>query len=158
MVISSNGINLRQAPGTSSNKIRGIAYGVNLTRIEKATNKVDGYYWDKVITQDGIIGYVARDYIREVAQQNHMKKDDAKAQLTVEPSVTVEHIRNAYGNKVSKITNRDGVDLSSGTIGTGSKVTIDGKVYTVIKLGDVSGDGMVDAKDALRILKYAIGQ
>ncbi len=158
MVISSNGINLRQAPGTSSNKIRGIAYGVNLTRIEKATNKVDGYYWDKVITQDGIIGYVARDYIREVAQQNHMKKDDAKAQLTIEPSVTVEHIKNTYGNKVSKITNQNGAEISSGTIGTGSKVTIDGKVYTVIKLGDVSGDGMVDAKDALRILKYAIGQ
>lgn len=157
MVTSSNGINLRQAPGTNSNKIRGIAYGVNLTRIEKATTKVDGYYWDKVITQDGIIGYVARDYIRDVAQQNHMKKDDTKLQLTLEPSVTVEHIKNTYSSKVTKIVNKDGTNLTSGAIGTGGKVTIDGKTYTVIKLGDVEGDGVVDIIDMALIKRHLTG-
>lgn len=158
MVTSSNGINLRQAPGTSSNKIRGIAYGVNLTRIEKATTKIDGYYWDKVITQDGVIGYVARDYIREVLQQNHMKKDDTKMQLKIEPSVSAEKIKNEYGDKVTQIKNQDGTIITSGTIGTGAKVTIEGKIYTVVKLGDVNGDGTVDIIDMALIKRHLTGK
>lgn len=156
MVISSNGINLRQAPGTDSNKIRGIAYGVTLTRIEKATSKVGDYYWDKVITQDGVVGYVARDYIREVSQQNHMKKDDSKLQLIIEPSVKVEDIKNAYSN-ITKITNKNGTDISSGSIGTSAKVTIEGKTYTVVKLGDVNGDGIVDIIDMALIKRHLMG-
>ena len=158
MVTSSNGINLRQAPGTSSNKIRGIAYGVNLTRIEKATTKIDGYYWDKVITQDGVVGYVARDYIREVAQQNHMKKDDNKMQLKIEPSVSAEKIKNEYGDKVTQIKKQDGTVITSGTIGTGAKVTIEGKTYTVVKLGDVNGDGIVDIIDMALIKRHLTGK
>lgn len=156
MVISSNGINLRQAPGTDSNKIRGIAYGVTLTRIEKATTKIGNYYWDKVITQDGVVGYVARDYIREVSQQNHMKKDDASLQLIIEPSVKVEDIKNVYSN-ITKITNKNGADISFGSIGTGAKVTIEGKTYTVIKLGDVNGDGAVDILDMALIKRHLMG-
>ena len=87
-----------------------------------------------------------------------MKKDDAKLQLIIEPSVSVEKIRNEYGDKVTQIKSKDGANITSGTIGTGAKVTIEGKTYTVVKLGDVSGDGIVDAKDALRVLKSVIGQ
>lgn len=157
MVISSNGINLRQAPGTDSNKIRGIAYGVTLTRIEKATTKIGDYYWDKVITQDGVVGYVARDYIREVSQQNHMKKDDSKLQLIIEPSVSVENIKSAYNDKITQITNKNGENISSGIIGTGAKATIEGKTYTVIKLGDVNGDGTVDILDMALIKRHLMG-
>ncbi len=43
-------------------------------------------------------------------------------------------------------------------IATGTKITIDGTTYTTIKLGDVNGDGEVDARDALKILRYSVDE
>lgn len=52
-------IKIRNAPNGSS--IKGYLYKDEIaTRIEKATSKVNGTYWDKIQKQDGTIGYVAR--------------------------------------------------------------------------------------------------
>lgn len=52
---------IRTGPGLSYDRIKYIDIGVVVNRLEMATTKVDGYYWDKVITDDGIIGYMARE-------------------------------------------------------------------------------------------------
>lgn len=50
---------LRSEP--SGNLTMYIYPGVIVNRLEKATDKINGYYWDKVITSDGIVGYMARE-------------------------------------------------------------------------------------------------
>ena len=160
------GLNLRQEPTTSSTAIRVLANGSTLTRIEKATNPgSQGYYWDKVITQDGVIGYVARQYLEEVnndnnnnnnsggnSTQNGIRKDEEKKQLIVEPKVTVQTIRDTYKDQVNEIPNKEGE-----IIATGDKVVLNGTSYTVIKLGDPNKDGKVSSADYISIKNSIMG-
>lgn len=52
---------IRTGPGLNYDRIKYIDIGVVVTRIENGSGKVDGYIWDKVITDDGIVGYMARE-------------------------------------------------------------------------------------------------
>ena len=63
IVIAEGGLYLRETPAGSI--IRKLEKGTIVTRLE-AGNKVGEYTWDKVITEDGVIGYVAREYLIKV--------------------------------------------------------------------------------------------
>ena len=45
-----------------------------------------------------------------------------------------------------------------GEIKTGAKMTINGKTYTAVVLGDITGDGKITTVDAARALKAAAGK
>ena len=62
-VNAEGGLYLRETP--AGNIIRKLENGSIVTRIE-AGSKVGNYTWDKVITEDGVIGYVAREYLIKV--------------------------------------------------------------------------------------------
>ena len=62
-VNAEGGLYLRESP--AGNIIRKLENGSIVTRIE-AGSKVGNYTWDKVITEDGVIGYVAREYLIKV--------------------------------------------------------------------------------------------
>lgn len=153
---------LRDSPYGSI--IKYIEPGVIVNRIEKATTQVSGYYWDKVITYDGLVGYMARerynpyslwltpvngDNIIPSTPDDKLLLNETEKTIKVIPQTILSDIKEKYEDAV----------LVSGTenLGTGSKVSINGVEYTIIKLGDVSGDGEVDARDSLRILKYTVG-
>ena len=72
------------------------------------------------------------------------------------PSVDANKIKEKYPDAIIK--KADGTDITSSSepIGTGYKITINGIEYTAVKKGDCSGDGIVDARDSLRILKYTV--
>lgn len=64
------------------------------------------------------------------------------------------------GTTVSSIQNKDtNITYSTtGTIGTGSTLKYkDGTTYTVIIYGDLSGDGLIDALDLLKLRKHLLG-
>ena len=63
IVIAEGGLYLRETP--AGNIIRKLEKGSIVTRLE-AGSKVGEYTWDKVITEDGVIGYVAREYLIKV--------------------------------------------------------------------------------------------
>ncbi len=63
IVIAEGGLYLRETPAGSI--IRKLEKGTIVTRLE-AGDKVGDYTWDKVITEDGVIGYVAREYLIKV--------------------------------------------------------------------------------------------
>ena len=62
-VNAEGGLYLRETP--AGNIIRKLENGSIVTRLE-AGSKVGNYTWDKVITGDGVIGYVAREYLIKV--------------------------------------------------------------------------------------------
>lgn len=150
---------LRTGPGIGNSIIEYIDPGIIVTRIEKAEGKNDGYYWDKVITADGTVGYMAREKyspayalwltpVGETSEKIALNETDKIVKVV--PNATLSDINAKY----------PGATLISGTenLGTGSKISIDGVEYVIIKLGDVNGDGIVDAIDLLKIRRYLIGK
>lgn len=165
-VVCNGGLKIREKPGTSLNILTYADKGDYLTRIEQNVSTANGYVWDKVVTDSGVTGYVARgdddeNFIEPVKDQGStsISGDGFKtsgSKLICEPDITVENVlKKASG---ATIKNASGKTVTSGNIGTGYTVKYKGTTYTVVKLGDVTGNGEVDSADLLSIQKHLIGK
>ena len=129
-VNSTTGLNLRSSPAGSV--IGAVSSGEIVTRIEKATTKVSGTYWDKIRRANGEEGYVARetyDYESQYKLYLLPLGDDGSSSNT--------------GNTDTGTTG------STGNTNTGSTTTI-------IK-GDVNGDNKLDSMDMYQLIQYILG-
>ena len=73
-------LNIRSGPSTSYEKITTVSSNEIMTRIAKG--KQNGDLWDRVILENGIVGYVFQEYVEEV------------------PEIQVEEIRLSVDNRV----------------------------------------------------------
>lgn len=150
-----------------------------VTRVEKATEKVNGTYWDKVMKANGVTGYVARQTYDDeeyklylvpiVSEENNnttnntdtnnlISSDKVKIKdqaVVITPNTKVSDIKKVLGNNIV-IKDLNGKELSSSAVaGTGCR--IDDK-YTVAMLGDINGDGKVKSTDYMLIKNYIMGK
>lgn len=156
-----------------------------VTRVEKATEKVNGTYWDKVIKSNGVTGYVARqtyddeeyklylvpinsennndnnntnDNTNNNNSNNNLSSDKVKIKdqvVVITPSAKVSDIKKVLVNNIV-IKDLNGKKLSNSAVaGTGCR--IDDK-YTVAMLGDINGDGEVKSTDYMLIKNYIMGK
>ena len=126
---ANGGLNMRNAPNGSV--IGAVSSGEIVTRIEKATSKVAGTYWDKIRRSNGEEGYVARetyDYESEYKLYLLPLGDDGSSNT---------------GN------------TNNGNAGTGN--TGENDNTTSYKLGDVNGDGQVSPGDYVLIKNNILG-
>ena len=165
---------LRDQPKKDANKIGSVYKDEIITRLKKATEKVDGTYWDYVMTANGTKGYAAREtYESETTYKLYLvpvnsdtidnsennettiKNDKIKIEtqtdgVTTIPDTTVKEFADLLGTEVV-VKNAKGETLTANdNLGTGCVIN---NTYTVVVLGDVNGDGEVLAADALQILK-----
>lgn len=169
---------MRDAP--NGQDIRHLGDGVLVTVLERANEKVNGYFRDKIITAEGAVGYVARDYLVNVnGEEKEEPKNKPEPQPIVPPApqpekrpenvnVNSKLIDNKNEEKkiirVSPEARADDLkkkysnvkDISNNNLGTGTTVKIDNKGYKIIKIGDVNGDGDTDEIDAILILRKSI--
>lgn len=169
---------MRDAP--NGQDIRHLGDGVLVTVLERANEKVNGYFRDKIITAEGAVGYVARDYLVNVnGEEKEEPKNKPEPQPSVQPApqpekkpenvnVNSKLIDNKNEEKkiirVSPEARADDLkkkysnvkDISNNDLGTGTTVKIDNKEYKIIKIGDVNGDGDTDEIDAILILRKSI--
>lgn len=169
---------MRDAP--NGQDIRHLGDGVLVTVLERANEKVNGYFRDKIITAEGAVGYVARDYLVNVnGEEKEEPKNKPEPQPSVQPApqpekkpenvnVNSKLIDNKNEEKkiirVSPEARADDLkkkysnvkDISNNDLGTGTTVKIDNKEYKIIKIGDVNGDGETDEIDAILILRKSI--
>ncbi len=157
-----------------------------VTVIERATEKVVGTYWDLIRKSNGIEGYAAREtyedeenyklYLvpikndntkpdnsddnkndddkKEIIENEKIRVNNTSNKITAIPNTKISDLKEILGAEIIvKNTNSENVQDDS-NLATG--FTVNDK-YEVSVLGDVSGDGQVDARDSLRILKYAVG-
>src|SRR5699024_9215222 len=115
-----------------------------------------------VITGDGATGYVVRDYLRDTNGnvagsfiKVNINKDDEKMQINISSSTTIDNIKQELGNITVK--RADGTSADTNDLRTGDIVTIDGKDYAIVKIGDAQGDGLINSADLLKIQKYLLG-
>lgn len=155
-MVTTTGVYLRNGPGINGTTTIALLYeGQKLTRIEKNQYNIDGYVWDRVVLPDGRQGYIAQNYIKIQAPNDKFKLEGEK--LICEPDTKIETIKQKNEGKQIIVKNTKGEVINSGNIGTGYTITIEGKVHSVVKFGDINGDGDVDTIDSLKALKQFAG-
>ncbi|MDO5556127.1 MAG: dockerin type I domain-containing protein [Clostridia bacterium] len=165
-VNASGGLALRDAP--NGNTMTYVNEGTQILILERATSKTGSYYWDKVSTPQGT-GYMAREssdgsktylvlvnWIDNSTNNNYSSPDSNNIVIT-EPNTTVDKLKETYINSV--IINKDGTEIFGDTlVGTGAKIKINGaEKYTIVKLGDVSGDGKISPSDYVKVKNKIMG-
>lgn len=172
-----NSLYLRDKPGTSGEKIASVYKDEIITRLNKATEKIDGTYWDYVMKADGTKGYAAREtkegeagyklYLVPVGQENpsepdksndatkndKVKIDNSKNTITAVPSATVSDLKSLMGETIT-VNNVDG-QVIDGNLVTGYKVN---DTYIISVLGDVNCDGEVTPSDYMRVKNHIMNK
>ena len=168
------GVNVRASKSTSSSRVTGIDEGGLVTVLEKGTKLENGYYWDYITAPDGVKGYVADNLLKKLIEDvpnepepevpdtptppattsEAFKIDSTKNEIKMIPSADYNTFKKVYSDVV--ITKPDGTNVTEGLIGTGYKITTGGKTYTAIKLGDTTGDGIINSADLLKIQKHLL--
>lgn len=162
-VVCSDGLNIRREPTTSKNNIMAtVTMGTQLFRAQKNASTAEGYIWDKVVTSNGSVGYCVRQdketgqaWIQSLSKKKY-EVDEKNANVICVPDITPEKLKELSSKVVVKNGNTTIADNAK--IGTGYTITIDGKAYTAIVKGDVTGTGEVTTVDAARVLKAAAGK
>lgn len=152
-------IMVRTEPRISAAKVDCIAAkDTKVTVLERKTANNDGLDWDKVKLANGKIGYMASKYLAPCGNSNssnvtqkELKVLQDKLQVIIEPKVDMENIKKQISS-VTSIKDKDGKEIEKDKpIGTGSKIIADKKIYQVVKLGDINGDGYIDTGDTFKI-------
>ena len=118
--IKGTSVRIRTGASTTSDIITTQDNGYNLLRIEIAKTPVAGLYWDKVVLSDGRKGYVAHQYLNQVA-------DITNCNETVTITGSGVYLRNGPG-----------------TIGTSIVTTLNkGQLVTRIEKGKYDVDGYI---------------
>lgn len=127
--------NLRNGPGTSNSWVKKILpVGTQVTVIDKINYKIDGLVWCRVKLSDGTQGYVAENFFQAGPVEKY--KIDGE-NIIIAPNTAITDIPKAT--------------LVGDVLGTGAKVKVEDKEYTLVVLGDVNGDGKITPADYVRI-------
>lgn len=111
-----------------------------VTVIDKINYKIDGHIWYRVKLEDGTQGYISESYIQTIPD---VKYKIEETQIKITPTTV--------------ITDIPGATLVGEVLGTGAKATIGEQEYTIVMVGDVNGDGLIDSADLLKIVKHLKG-
>lgn len=124
--ISSGTLNLRTGPSTNYDVITSVSPNEVMTRIAKGKQK--GELWDKVKLENGIVGYVFQNYVKELPQTQISKinlsvsKNEINKGETIKLNVEILP-EEAKNNKVVYSTNNSKVatvDRNGNILGVGS--------------------------------------
>ena len=150
-VNSTTGLNLRNAPAGSV--IGAVSSGEIVTRIEKATSKVSGTYWDKIRRANGEEGYVAREtydyesqyklYLLPLGDDGNSGNNNTDNGNTGNTTVNKGDV-----NKDGRITSSDYVLIKNYIMGTNS---LD---ETAKQAADYNSDGRITSSDYVLIKDY----
>ena len=175
-------LSLRSGASKFSSKVGTLYKNEIITRISKASTKVDGTYWDYVMKSDGTKGYAAREtydyepeyklYLVPVNQNNNttpaqpddnqsvVKNDKVKVnkdshQVITVPNATGNDFANLIGGNVT-VKNASGQVMGlNDKLATGCTIN---DTYSVAVLGDVNGDGDIDTGDTFLLKLVVLGQ
>ena len=148
---TSTEVNLRNGPGLTGTTIKQtLSSNLNVTVIDKISYPINGFYWYRIKLSDGTQGYVASEYLKNIGETMPVEPEETFDNY----KISGEKLIIAPGTTLDKI---EGATLEGNVLGTGAKITVNGTTYTLVVLGDVSGDGEIKAKDYMMIKNYIMG-
>ena len=93
------------------------------------------------------------DENKEIVENEKIRTNNTTNEITSIPNSTITDLKELLGAEIVVKNSNGEVVSNESNLATGYVVN---DKYTISVLGDVSGDGVVDARDSLRILKYAV--
>lgn len=121
-------VRVRKGKGTNYGIITTLSKGTKLLRIELDNSKTGGYYWDKIVLENGTKGYVARNYLKQISLQSNCNEQYITTKYT--------DFRNGPGTSKTTVLKV----LSAGQIVTivekDKYKSLDGNDWCRIKLSD----------------------
>ena len=115
-----------------------------------------------------VTGYISKEYLKkceEIESDPEPEPEPEKPFEIVEdeklvdlaPGGKVSNIKNTYKDAKIKDSSGKEVTSTSATLATGYTVTINGKEYDIVVLGDTSGDGKITPSDYVKIRNKIMG-
>ena len=145
-------LKLRKEPRKDAEEIGKMYDGEIVVRLEMATEKIDGTYWDKIQRSNGVVGYSARctfdyedtykEYLVHVSGEPHYSSN---TQAPAEP-------KKADLDKDGVIDSTDLLYVKKYLLG---QINFDD---TQKMAADINKDGEIDSTDLLYVKKYLLGQ
>ena len=170
--VSSGMLRVRSEPNSSSVKLATISKSEQVEILQKDVKTDENYTWYK-IRYNGIVGYVASQYLINIVdtatddENNNTSDEPTEPTLKVKkeegyvisvPNVTVEEMANILEYKNYKVTNGEKEIAKDQKVCTGYKIiNSDTKEeHIIITYGDLNGDGYVDSGDTYSIKLHII--
>lgn len=149
-------VRIRAQATTSSGVVTSLSKGTTVTIMQENVAQANGYTWDKIVTSDGLEGYVANQYLNKDGGSDNNKGDDNKN----DNDKGNDNNNNDNNNNVKTgDCNGDGV-INSGDLLALKKYllkTLNITDQSIIKAMDVNKDGAINSGDLLLIKKHLLG-
>ena len=124
--VKGSNVAVREGKSTEFKEIARVNNGEKLLRIESATIKENGYYWDKLVLSDGRKGYIARDYLEDIS-------DITNANISAVANTAV-NLRNGPGINGTRVIFTLIAGQALTVIETGKYQGLDGFNWSRVKL------------------------
>lgn len=161
-------LNVRTGPGTSYEVLTSIPTKQTFTRIGKGIQ--NGERWDKVLLENGMVGYVFQNYVSEYIEENEeyfefseLVKINGQEISGINMTTVGEFKQLINTNLIIKFYDNSGALLEDDSlIGTEYKLSVvnsnneEINNYNFIVYGDVNGDADINALDVFVLQKYIL--
>ena len=134
---ANSSVRIRSQATTSSSVVTTCKKGTTVTVMQENVAQANGYTWDKIVTSEGIEGYIANNYLD--------KGNGSSSSSTNNSSPVVNSNGDVNGN--GQLDASDYVLVKNHIMG---KSTLSESQKMV---GDVNGNGQIDASDYVLIKK-----
>ena len=114
-----------------------------------------------------VTGYISKEYLVKCDEKEEEPEDSEPSKpfeivedeklVDLAPGGKVSNIKNTYKDAKIKDSSGKEVTSTSATLATGYTVTINGKEYDIVVLGDVNGNGDITSSDLLGIVNHLNG-
>lgn len=165
---ANGGLSLRSSP--DGDRLTYVMEGTQILITERAKEKLNGFYWDKVSTPLGT-GYMARG-AEDGSKTYLVVKDNNSNSNNNNNNTNNNNNNNTTGNEKKEYKIKDsyiivapsatiktisGAKNSSSKFATGAKIELDKKTYSLVMLGDVNGDGTITPADYVKVKNKIMG-
>ena len=153
-------IRMRNEPKGNSTK-GALYFGEIATRLQSATSKVGNTYWDKILKNDGTVGYVARttyDYESNYKEYLISVGGSGNSGGSGDSGNSNENNNNGTEEKKGDVNgdgNRDSADLLHLQKYLLNKITLTEQQKNN---ADTNNDGSIDSADLLNIKRFLLGK
>lgn len=162
-------VNIRKSASTSSASLGTARRGMIMAKKVTSGNFYKVTYY-KATTYDKskkkwngtkVTGYISKEYLKKCEEKEPEPKPEKPFEIVEDeklvdlaPGAKASNIKNTY--KDAKIKDSSGKEITSTSVvlATGYTVTINGKEYDIVVLGEVNGDGNISSSDLLVIINH----